>query len=53
MLAARPQMLAVLGQTPGLEPRTQQRAANFLNGFFNDIATDQDVTAKVLKRCAA
>ena len=49
--AARPQMLAVLAQTPGLEPRTQQRAASFLNGFFTDIATDADVSAKVLKRC--
>jgi hypothetical protein len=53
MLAAKPQMLAVLAQTPGLEPRTQQRAANFLNGFFNDIATDQSASAKVFKRCAS
>ena len=53
MLAARPQMLAVLAQTPGLEPRTQQRAANFLNGFFNDIASDEIANTKVLKRCAA
>jgi hypothetical protein len=51
--AAQPQMLAVLAQTPGLEPRVQQRAASFLNGFFTDIATDADVSAKVLKRCAA
>lgn len=49
--AARPQLLGVLAQTPGLEPRTQQRAANFLNGFFSDIATDQDVSTKLLKRC--
>jgi hypothetical protein len=51
--AARPQMLGVLAQTPGLEPRTLQRATSFLNGFFSDIATDQDVGAKVLKRCQA
>jgi hypothetical protein len=51
--AERPQMLAVLAQTPGLEPRTLQRATSFLNGFFSDIATDQDVSAKVLKRCAS
>jgi hypothetical protein len=50
--AAQPQMLGVLAQTPGLEPRTIQRATSFLNGFFSDIATDQDVSAKVLKRCA-
>jgi len=51
--AARAQIVGVLAQTPGLEPRTQSRAAGFLNGFFNDIATDRDVSAKVLKRCAA
>ena len=51
--AQRPQMLGVLAQTPGLEPRTVQRATSFLNGFFNDIATDQDVSTKVLKRCAS
>ena len=51
--AERPQMLALLAQTPGLEPLTLQRATGFLNGFFSDIATDQDVSAKVLKRCAS
>jgi hypothetical protein len=51
--AARPQILGVLAQTPGLQPRTQQRASAFLNGFFADIATDADVSTKVLKRCAA
>ena len=50
--AAQPQILGVLAQTPGLEAGTQRRAASFLNGFFADIATDRDVTAKVLKRCA-
>jgi hypothetical protein len=50
--AARPQILGVLAQTPGLDSRTISRAASFLNGFFADIATDQDVSAKVLKRCA-
>ena len=49
--AARPQILGVLAQTPGLEPRTQARAEAFLDGFFQDIATDADVSAKVLKRC--
>jgi hypothetical protein len=53
MLAAKPQMLGVLAQTPGLEPRTLQRATSFLNGFFNDIASDEITSAKVLKRCAA
>ena len=37
----------------GLTPRTQSSATAFLQHFFDDIATDQDVTDKVLKRCAA
>jgi len=52
MRAARPQIVGVLAQTPGLSPRMQSRASGFLDGFFADIATDQDVTSKVLKRCA-
>jgi hypothetical protein len=50
--AARPQILGVLAQTPGLEPRTQRRAAAFLEGFFADIATDQDVNKNLLTRCS-
>ena len=53
MRAARPQILGVLAQTPGLDARTQRRAAAFLQGFFADIATDADVSAKVLKRCVS
>jgi hypothetical protein len=51
MRAARPQLLAVLSQTPGLEPRTQRNAAAFLDRFFADIATDAEVGARILKRC--
>lgn len=47
----QPQILGVLGQTPGLEPGMQQRATKFLNGFFNDIATDASTASRVLKRC--
>jgi hypothetical protein len=49
--AARPQILAVLGQVPGLEERTQRRAAAYLEGFFAEIATDGSVASRVLKRC--
>jgi hypothetical protein len=49
--AARPQLVAMIGSTPGLEPRTQQRAIAFLDPFFADIATDQTVSAKVINRC--
>jgi hypothetical protein len=49
--AAQPQMLATLAQIPGLDPRTQQRAANYLGGFFADIATDASVGGKILNHC--
>lgn len=51
MRALRPQLLAVLTQVPGLEARTQQRAAAFLERFFADIATDASVGTKALNRC--
>lgn len=51
MRTARPAMLAALAAVPGLEERTRNRAATFLDGFFADIATDADVSAKLLKRC--
>ena len=51
MRSARPQILGVLGQVPGLEPATQQKAASYLDKFFADIATDADVGSKVLNRC--
>jgi hypothetical protein len=51
MRDARPQMLAALGSTPGLDPATQARAISFLDGFFADIASDDAVNSKLLKRC--
>ena len=51
MRAMRPQMLAVLGQVPGLEASTQRRATAFLERFFADIAADETIGAKVLNRC--
>jgi hypothetical protein len=51
MRAARPAILAVLGQVPGMDEKTRNRAAGYLGGFFADIATDADVSAKILKRC--
>jgi hypothetical protein len=52
MLAARPQMIAAISSTPGLDQRTQSRAISFLDGFFADIASDDAVNTKLLKRCA-
>ena len=49
--AARPQLIGAITSTPGLDPRTQQRAIAFLDPFFADIATDQSVTARVLNHC--
>jgi len=49
--AARPKLLAALAATPGLEPRTAQRAQAFLEPFFADIATDEAVQKKVLRDC--
>ena len=49
--AMRPQFIATIAQTPGLVPGTQSRAIGFLDGFFNDIATDQTVSSKLLKGC--
>ncbi len=51
MRAAQPQILGILGQVPGLEPSTQQKAAAFLGRFFADIGTDADVSSRILNRC--
>ena len=50
MRAARPQLLATLASTPGLDAKSLSRAQNYLNGFFNDIGTDAKVAA-LLSRC--
>lgn len=47
----RPQFAATIAQTPGLSPQAQSRAVGFLDGFFRDVATDQDVSARLLKNC--
>jgi hypothetical protein len=51
MRSARPQMLAALAAVPGLDPARRQKAEAFLQPFFAEIATDADVSAKLLKRC--
>jgi|tagenome__1003787_1003787.scaffolds.fasta_scaffold20810005_2 hypothetical protein len=48
---ARPQLIAAITSTPGLDPRTQARAAAFLDPFFADIASDQSVSGRVINRC--
>jgi hypothetical protein len=51
MRDARPQMIAAITSTPGLDARSQARAIAFLDPFFADISSDAAVTDRVLKRC--
>ncbi len=51
MRASRPQMLAALSSTPGLQQQTIARATQFIEPFFADIASNDAVLAKVLKSC--
>jgi hypothetical protein len=49
----RPRLMAAITSTPGLDPSTASRAIAFLDGFFADIASDDTVNSKLLRRCAA
>jgi len=51
MREAQSQIIGVLSQVPGLDPKTQARASSYLNGFFADIGTDASLGAKVTGRC--
>ena len=51
MRASKPQMLAALSSTPGLQPATIQRATDYLNTFFDQIQSNDTLLAKVLKSC--
>ena len=42
---------AALAAIPGLDPRALSSARAFMAGFFSEIATDQSVADKILKRC--
>ncbi|HKX90989.1 MAG TPA: hypothetical protein VJM15_00980 [Sphingomicrobium sp.] len=50
MRAARPQLVGTLWAIPELDETTRRRAANYLMGFFDQVATDAGVAA-MLKRC--
>ena len=49
--AKRGELLAVLDSIPQLEERRRRAASDYLESFFRDIATDADVTNRVLKNC--
>jgi hypothetical protein len=51
MREERPQLMAAITSTPGIDPRTASRGIAFLDGFFNDIASDEAVNANILKHC--
>ena len=50
MRTLRPQLLAALTSTPGLEPRTVAKAEGYLDGFFMAVGSDSAVAA-LLKHC--
>jgi hypothetical protein len=47
----KPQLLAALAATPGLDAKTVHKASAFLERGFADIATDEAVTTKLLRTC--
>jgi len=51
--AKRPAVEALFGQVPGMDQRTRRGAVAYLARFFEDIATDASVQARVLKKCVA
>jgi hypothetical protein len=51
MRELRPQMMAAITSTPGLDPSRASRAIAFLDPFFADISSDVAVNERVLKHC--
>lgn len=49
--AKRPELEAVYGRIPEMSARTRSKALAYLSGFFNDIATDETMRAKLFKTC--
>ena len=47
----RPQLIAALTSTPGLDESHQRKAIAFLDGFFGDIASDETTSAKLTSHC--
>ena len=53
MREARPQLVAAVTSTPGLDPQRAAKAIGFLDRFFADIASDDAVRANLLRRCVS
>ena len=47
----RAELMAVLASVPQLNEGRRRSASAYLDGFFRDIATDEDVTRRLLKTC--
>ena len=51
MRSEQAHILGVLGEVPGLEPKTQQRAASYLQEFFDEIGNPATLNSRILKHC--
>jgi hypothetical protein len=51
--ARRPAIEAVFGQIPGMSEGTRTKALTYLRSFFEQIATDETVKAKILNKCVS
>ena len=49
--AKRAELLTVLSSIPQLDEGRRKSASEYLDGFFRNIATDEDVTKRLLKTC--
>lgn len=47
----RPAIEALFGQIPGMAEKTRSKAVAYLAGFYEQIATDETLRAKILKNC--
>jgi len=53
MRTRRPAIEAVFSQVPAMSEGTRRKALAYLSGFFDQIATDDAVRGKILKKCVA
>lgn len=51
VVAARPRLMEALAAVPHLDGRSRERAAAYLSGFFDDVATPRDVESNLLRTC--
>lgn len=49
--AKQGRLIGVLAAIPGLDERRRESSAAYLQAFFRDIATDEDLRKRVLKTC--